>query len=73
MAETSILSEVHGSIWKIVVKVGDSVAADEPVAIVESMKMEIPVLAIESGIVVEIFVSEGQAVAEGAPIVSIRS
>ncbi len=73
MAQTSVFSEVNGSIWKILVAVGDSVAEDDPVAYVESMKMEIPVLATESGVVTEIFVAEGEAVAEGAAIISIRS
>ncbi|MEP7299938.1 MAG: acetyl-CoA carboxylase biotin carboxyl carrier protein subunit [Caldimonas sp.] len=72
MAPISVLSEVNGSIWKILVAVGDPVAEDDPVAYVESMKMEIPVLATESGIVAEIFVAEGEPVAEGAPIISIR-
>ena len=37
MADTKILSEVTGSIWKILVNVGDKVAANTPVALIESM------------------------------------
>ena len=73
MAETKVLSEINGSVWKIVVKVGDSVEEDQPLAYVESMKMEIPVLATEGGVVTEIFVAEGEPIAEGAPILAIRS
>lgn len=72
MAEINVLSEVNGSVWKILVKVGDSVEEDQPLAYVESMKMEIPVMASSSGVIAEVFVVEGQQVSEGAPILSIR-
>jgi acetyl-CoA carboxylase biotin carboxyl carrier protein len=71
MAQTSVLSEINGSVWKILVKEGDSVAEDETLAVVESMKMEIPVLAPVGGTVGTILVAEGQAVTEGLPLLSI--
>jgi acetyl-CoA carboxylase biotin carboxyl carrier protein len=71
MAQTSVLSEINGSVWKILVKEGDSVAEDETLAVVESMKMEIPVLAPISGTIGTILVAEGQAVTEGLPLLSI--
>jgi len=71
MAQTSVLSEVNGSVWKIVVKEGASVAEDETLAIVESMKMEIPVLAPVAGTVGKIHVTEGQPVNEGVLLMTL--
>ena len=65
MAEIRVRSEIAGSIWKIEVAVGDTVAADDPLVILESMKMEIPLLAPRAGVVTEILVAEGQPIAEG--------
>ncbi len=73
MAETKVLSEVNGSVWKIVVNVGDTVAQDDPLLYAESMKMEIPVLAPEDGVVSQIFVTEGQALSEGDPVVALQT
>lgn len=65
MAELRVRSEIAGSVWKLEVAVGDRVAEDDPLLILESMKMEIPLLAPKAGIVREILVKEGEAVAEG--------
>ncbi|HKH35368.1 MAG TPA: biotin/lipoyl-binding carrier protein [Beijerinckiaceae bacterium] len=65
MADTRVRSEIAGSVWKIEVAVGDAVAEDDPLIILESMKMEIPLLAPRSGVVREILVAEGQPIAEG--------
>ena len=73
MAETKVQSEISGSVWKILVKPGDKVEEEEPIAILESMKMEIPVLAPEAGTVLEIKVSEGSAVAEGELIATLST
>lgn len=71
MAQTNVLSDMNGSVWKILVSEGDSVAEDDMLAVLESMKMEIPVLAPVSGTVERILVTEGQAIQEGSPIVSL--
>jgi len=73
MAQTTVVSEVNGAVWKIVVRVGDKVAQDDPLLYAESMKMEIPVLAPEDGVVSHILVTEGQALAEGEPVVILES
>ncbi|GAA4349093.1 biotin/lipoyl-binding carrier protein [Variovorax defluvii] len=73
MAQTNVLSDMNGSVWKIMVSEGDSVAEDDTLAVLESMKMEIPVLAPVSGTVEKILVTEGQPIAEGAPIMSLSS
>ncbi|AFK57433.1 acetyl-CoA carboxylase biotin carboxyl carrier protein subunit [Tistrella mobilis] len=64
MADTVIRSEIAGKVWKIEVPAGGRVAADEPILILESMKMEIPVNAPVDGTVTEILVAEGDTVAE---------
>lgn len=73
MSDVKVLSEIAGSVWKIVAAVGDQVEEDQPLVILESMKMEIPVLAPESGVVKTICVSEGSAVAEGEVVAIIEA
>jgi acetyl-CoA carboxylase biotin carboxyl carrier protein len=65
MADLRVRSEIAGAVWKIEVAVGDTVAEDDPLVILESMKMEIPLLAPRSGVVKEILVAEGEPIAEG--------
>ena len=65
MADLRVKSEIAGSVWKIEVAVGDNVDMDDPLVILESMKMEIPILAPKAGTVVAILVVEGEAIAEG--------
>lgn len=71
MKQTSVFSDLNGSVWKILVTEGDEVTEDDTLAILESMKMEIPVLAPVSGKVEKILVVEGQPVSERTPILSI--
>ena len=51
-----------GKVIKISVNVGDSIAEDDEVAVLEAMKMEMPILAEEDGTVAEVKVSAGQTV-----------
>jgi acetyl-CoA carboxylase biotin carboxyl carrier protein len=60
-----VKAHITGTVWKIEVKVGDQVNEGDVVAILESMKMEMPVEADDDGTVKEIRVKEGQPVAEG--------
>jgi urea carboxylase len=60
---------VPGSVWKILVEPGRKVAEGETLIIVESMKMEISVLAPSSGLVSEVRCTEGRAVQLGQPLV----
>jgi len=60
-----IESQMTGSVFKVECAVGDVVAEEDVLLIVESMKMEIPVEAPCDGRVVELRVAEGQAIAEG--------
>ena len=67
-----IEAHITGTVWKIEVGVGDSVAEGDTVAILESMKMEMPVEAEESGVVEKILVTEGQGVKEGEVLVELK-
>jgi acetyl-CoA carboxylase biotin carboxyl carrier protein len=66
---TEIKSEIAGRIWKVLATAGQAVAEEEQIIIIESMKMEIPVLASKKGLVHEIRVSEGDEIAEGQVLV----
>ena len=66
-----VRSEMVANVWKVVVKPGDPVAAGDTLVILESMKMEIPVEAPESGTVQKVAVEEGGVVQEGDLIASI--
>ena len=60
-----IKAHITGVVFQIAAKAGDSVTAGDPVIVLESMKMEIPVEAPRAGSVKEICVQEGQTVQEG--------
>lgn len=65
-------AEVTGSVWKIEAQVGSRVEAGEVIMILESMKMEIPVMAEEAGTLVELAVAEGAAVSEGQVVAVLQ-
>ncbi len=67
-----IEAHITGSVWKIEVRVGDSVADGDTVVILESMKMEIPVESEEDGTVKEVRCEEGQSVSEGDVLVVLE-
>lgn len=73
MALLDVVTEITGNVWKIVVSVGDTVEEDEPLMILESMKMEIPVLAPDSGTVVEILTEPEAVVPQGAVVARIEA
>jgi biotin carboxyl carrier protein len=64
MAE-DIKAHITGVVFQIVARPGDTVEAGDPVIVLESMKMEIPVESPRAGSVKEIRVEEGQTVQEG--------
>jgi biotin carboxyl carrier protein len=73
MARKEVRSEVSGKVWQIEVKVGDRVAADDVLLILESMKMEIPILAPVAGTVAELRIALEQSVEEGAVVAAIET
>jgi acetyl-CoA carboxylase biotin carboxyl carrier protein len=64
MAE-EIRAEMVANVWKVVAAAGDEVAEGDTLVILESMKMEIPVLAEADGTVAQLAVNEGDVVQEG--------
>jgi acetyl-CoA carboxylase biotin carboxyl carrier protein len=60
-----IEAHISGVVWKIECAVGDQISAGDTVAVLESMKMEMPVEADEPGRVKEILCTEGEKVNEG--------
>ena len=73
MSRVIVKSEITGNMWKIEAATGDSVEEEQQVAIIESMKMEIPVIAPVAGTVVEILVKEGDPIAEEQPVLVIET
>ncbi len=73
MAEEKVCSEITGTVWKIEVGLGDKVEEDDVIMILESMKMEIPVLAPCAGTIKELLVDEGSAIAEDQTIAIVNT
>ena len=69
MAE--VRAEMVANVWKVVATEGDRVEDGDTLVILESMKMEIPVLAEDSGTLAKLHVSEGDVVQEGDLIATI--
>ena len=70
---TEVRAHITGTVWKILVKPGDEVAAEQTLVILESMKMEMPVEAPEAGRVASVAVAEGASVDEGDLLLSVES
>jgi urea carboxylase len=64
---------VPGSVWKIVARPGETLNKGDTIAILESMKMEIPLVATQEGILTELLVAEGTPVAAGQKIAIFKS
>lgn len=65
---SEVRTELTASVFKVEVAVGDVVEEGQPLVVLESMKMEIPVVATRGGTVQELLVSKGEMVEEGAVI-----
>lgn len=70
MAE--VRAEMSANVWKILVNPGDTVADGDTLVILESMKMEIPVIVEQDGVVSELKVNEGDAIDEDDVIAVIE-
>ncbi|EHQ88215.1 acetyl-CoA carboxylase biotin carboxyl carrier protein subunit [Desulfosporosinus youngiae] len=68
----NIESPMAGKVFQILVNVGDTIAEDDEVIILEALKMENPVYAPEGGVVKEVQVKEGQQVGEGDVLVVLE-
>lgn len=73
MATVEVKSDITGMVWKILVTEGTKVSEDDTLMILESMKMEIPVVAPEDGVVKEIRVREGDQTAEGEVVALLQT
>jgi acetyl-CoA carboxylase biotin carboxyl carrier protein len=60
-----VRAEMVANVWKVVVAQGDQVEDGDTLVILESMKMEIPVLSESAGTVTALHVAEGDVVQEG--------
>jgi acetyl-CoA carboxylase biotin carboxyl carrier protein len=71
LAVAEVRAEMVANVWKVLVSEGDHVDDGDTLVILESMKMEIPVLAEEGGTVTRMHVAEGDVVAEDELIAEI--
>jgi acetyl-CoA carboxylase biotin carboxyl carrier protein len=71
MADILVRSEVVGVVARVMAAVGDRVAEGDEMIILESMKMELPVLAPRAGVVLSIMVKEGETVGEGQTLATL--
>ena len=65
MSAGEVRAEMVANVWKVVVAEGDTVAAGDTLVVLESMKMEIPVLAEGGGRLTRLAVAEGDVIQEG--------
>ncbi|MBO0809916.1 MAG: biotin/lipoyl-binding carrier protein [Actinobacteria bacterium] len=69
---TEVRAEMVANVWQVVAAEGSRVASGDVLVILESMKMEIPVLAESAGTLTKLDVAEGDAIAEGDLIAIIE-
>ncbi|MCY7735529.1 acetyl-CoA carboxylase biotin carboxyl carrier protein subunit [Bacillus safensis] len=67
----TVTIQMAGNLWKLLVKQGDEVQKGQEVAILESMKMEIPIVAEEAGIIRKVNKAEGEFVDEGEVLLEL--
>jgi acetyl-CoA carboxylase biotin carboxyl carrier protein len=72
VAMIEVKSVVTGSVWKIEAAIGQRLEPGDSIMILESMKMEIPVIAEDGGVLRELRVAEGVAIAEGDVVAVIE-
>jgi len=69
----TLLSPLQGNVWKVLVKLGDTVEEGQLVCIIEAMKMENEITAHKSGTIADLPIAEGEPIQAGAPIATITS
>ena len=72
MARIEVKSEITGTVWQLKAKPGDKVEGGDVLIVIESMKMEIPVITEDGGTLVELRVGERDPVAEGQTVAIIE-
>ncbi len=73
MARQGVAAEVSGTVSKIERREGERVARDEPIMMIELMKMEIPVAAPADGTLVQLLVAEGDLITEGQELAILET
>ncbi len=72
MARIEVKSEITGTVWQLKAKPGNKVEGGDVLIVIESMKMEIPVITEDGGTVKEILVREKDPVSEGQVVAIIE-
>ncbi|WP_144534214.1 acetyl-CoA carboxylase biotin carboxyl carrier protein subunit [Bacillus pumilus] len=67
----TVTIQMAGNLWKLLVKQGDKVEKGQEVAILESMKMEIPIVVEEAGVINKVYKAEGEFVDEGEVLLEL--
>ncbi len=70
--KVKVTSEIAGQVWKVVASVGDALAEDDVIIILESMKMEIPILAPRAGKLAVLHVSEEDMISEDQAVAELE-
>jgi len=73
MARQTIEAEVGGTVTKIERREGERVARDEPIMMIELMKMEIAIAAPADGTLIRLLVAEGDLVTEGQQLAILET
>ena len=73
MTRVELETPVTGVVWKVLARPGAKVAAGDPVIVMESMKMEIPVEAPADGTIIEVLVAEGDPAQQDDPVAVLES
>ena len=66
-----VISSMAGTVLEVIVKVGDSIKSGQEVAVLESMKMEVPLVSTVSGKVVAVIKNKGEFVNEGEVVIEL--
>ena len=69
---TEVKAPMVGKVCNVLVAVGEEVTEDQPLVMLEAMKVEMPIAAPQNGIVAEILVKEGQAVEGDQTIIVLK-
>ena len=70
--KVEVTSEIAGQVWKVVASIGDELAEDDVIIILESMKMEIPILAPRAGKLAALHVSEEDMISEDQAVADLE-
>jgi acetyl-CoA carboxylase biotin carboxyl carrier protein len=73
VADIEARTEVTGAVWKIVAEIGQRVEAGDTIMVIESMKMEIPVVTEQAGTIRKFLVNEKMPVSEGQVVALLTS